>query len=247
MKKIIVSLVVVCAGLTPFLAPAQTTYEPYVFTTLAGNHPGYTDGTGGAARFDGPTDLAIDNMGNFFVADSENDIIRKITPAGVVTTFAGLANSIGSADGATNVARFNRPNDLAFDSSNNLYVVDSGNNTVRKITPGGIVSTFAGSAGIAGSADGIGTAARFNFPTGIAFDGVGNFYVADSMNDTIRKITASGVVSTLAGAAGIIGSSDGVGSAARFNRPRRVTLDNFGKPHRCRHCQPHHPQNHASR
>jgi hypothetical protein len=228
MKKFIAFCILLLSWFLVFQIQAQTNYEPYVFTTLAGNHPGYTDGSLSEARFDGPTDLAIDSMGNFFVADSDNDIIRKVTPAGVVTTFAGVANSVGSSDGTGNVARFNRPGDIAIDGSNNVYVADSGNNTIRKITPAGVVTTFAGSAGNTGSNDGIGSAARFNFPTGLAFDGLGNLYVVDSINDTIRKITAAASVTTLAGAAGIVGSSDGFGSAARFNRPRRVTLDNAG-------------------
>ncbi len=207
---------------------AQSNYEPYSFTTLAGLGPGSTSGTGSAARFDFPDGAAVDTAGNVYVADSGNDIIRKITPAGVVSTLAGLAGSSGSADGNGNVARFSFPTGVAVDSAGNVYVADDGNNTIRKITPCGAVSTLAGLAGSTGSADGSGSAARFSQPFGVTVDGAGTIYVADRDNHTIRKITPAGVVSTFAGLAGSSGSADGNGSAARFNFPLGVAVDNAG-------------------
>ncbi|MEO6875121.1 MAG: FG-GAP-like repeat-containing protein [Opitutaceae bacterium] len=201
-----------------------------VVTTFAGTagSPGSTDATGSAARFDLPGGVALDSNGNVYVADTYNSTIRKITPAGVTTTFAGLAGSPGSADGTGSAARFNNPIGLASDTSDNIYVADTVNDTIRKITSAGVVSTLAGTAGSAGSTDATGSAARFYQPYGVAVDGAGNVYVADTNNSTIRKITSAGVVSTLAGTASSTGSLDATGSAARFNNPFSVAVDGSG-------------------
>ena len=201
-----------------------------VVTTLAGSAAflaGNVDGTGSAARFNTPEGVAVDSGGNVYVADFGNDTIRKITiPGGVVTTVAGQAAGSGSADGTGSAARFSAPVGVAIDTSGNVYVGDGGNNTIRKITiPGGVVTTVAGSAPTAGSTDGTGSAALFNAPSGLAVDSSGTIYVADSLNNTIRKITSTGVVTTFAGSAGVTGSADGTGSAAQFNLPRGVALD----------------------
>jgi sugar lactone lactonase YvrE len=200
-----------------------------VETTLAGSSPGIADGTGSAARFYYPWGVAVDGSGNLYVADTYNHTIRKITPAGVVTTLAGTARSSGSADGTGSAAQFNQPAGVAVDGSGNVYVADTDNNTIRKITPAGVVTTLAGTATFyGGSADGTGSAARFYWPFGVAVDGSGNVYVADGANDTIRKITSAGVVTTLAGTAGSPGSTDGTGSAARFYNPYGVAVDGSG-------------------
>ena len=201
-----------------------------VVTTLAGTagFSGSTNGTGGAARFNFPLGVAVDSSGNVYVADSGNHTIRKVTPAGVVTTLAGTAGSSGSADGAGSVARFNYPADVSVDGLGTIYVADSENYTIRKVTPSGVVTTLAGSAGLYGNSDGTGSAARFNYPFGVAVDSSGNIYVAAYMSHTIRKVTPTGVVSTVVGAAGSIGSTDGQGSAARFNYPSGVSADASG-------------------
>ena len=209
---------------------AQSTYStPYVVTTLAGTalSTGTTDATGSAARFDHPEGVAVDAAGNFFVSDSSNHTIRKITPAGLVTTFAGTAGSSGPADGTGSAARFNGPQGLTFDSAGNLYVADTGNSSIRKITPAGVVTTFAGLSGFSGTADGQGTAARFSFPSGVAAGGNG-IYVADTSSHTIRLISYSGLVTTFAGTAGSHGAVDGTGSAARFDHPYGVAVDQAG-------------------
>src|SRR6202142_3898839 len=193
---------------------AQVNYAtPYTFQVLAGlaGNAGSTDGTGSAARFNHPYGLAVDSSGNVYVADRANAVIRKITPAGVVTTIAGRAGVPGSVDGNGTAALFNNPSGVAVDGTGNLYVADTGNDTIRKITPGGTSSIFAGSAGGVGSADGTGATVQFNSPNGIAIDGSGNLYVADSGNNTIRKITSGGVSSTLAGSPGAPGFTDGHG------------------------------------
>src|SRR5947209_1839517 len=208
---------------------AQSTYEPYYFVTFAGQTiPGSADGTGNAASFNGPFGVSVGSAGNVYVADTSNSTIRKITPGGVVSTLAGTAGSVGSTDGTGSAARFKSPSGVAVDSSGNLYVADTDNHTIRKITPAGVVSTLAGLAGTSGSTDGTGSGARFNFPGGVAVDSGNNVYVADSSNNTIRKITPAGAVSTLADTAGASGSDDGTGSAARFNFPFGLAVDSAG-------------------
>ncbi len=201
-----------------------------VVTTLAGlaGSAGSADGTGSAARFSAPTGVTVNAAGTVFVADTGNSTIRQITPAGVVTTVAGLAGNTGSTDGTGTAARFRSPFAVTADGSGNLYVADTSNHTIRKVTSGGVVTTLAGTANSSGSVDGSGSAARFNFPTGVAVNGSGNIIVADAFNQTIRSITPAGVVTTLAGSAGLTGSVDGTGSAARFNLPSSVSVDATG-------------------
>ena len=201
-----------------------------VLTTLAGT-PGTTgssDGTGAAARFSDSGGVAIDATGNVLVADQGNSTIRRITPAGVVSTIAGSPGVRGSADGTGPAALFNFPCALAVDASGNVFVADQWSHTIRKITPAGVVTTFAGLAGQWGGADHTGTAARFAAPSGLALDSAGNLYVADRDNSAIRRITPAGVVTTVAGAPGQSGYADGTGGAARFSSPLGVVVDGAG-------------------
>jgi sugar lactone lactonase YvrE len=191
-----------------------------------GGVSGSADGVGTAARFTNPQGLAIDGAGNIYVADQGNQTIRKITPDGVVTTLAGLARTVGYADGTGSAARFTAPRGIAADAAGNVYVAD-GTHTIRAITSAGVVTTVAGLAGSPGSGDGAGAAAQFRDPPGIAVDAAGNLYVADQGNHTIRKIGA-GVVTTIAGFAGTAGYADGNGSAARFNSPEGIAVDAAG-------------------
>ena len=205
----------------------------WMVTILAGSTMGYADGTNSAAQFNRPSGIAVDSAGNVFVADQGNNMVREMSLAGtnwVVTTLAGWTG-IGSADGAVSTARFYNPAGLAQDNAGNLYVADSNNNTIRKVTAAGVVTTLAGSAGTWGSADGIGGAAQFGTPTGVALDSAGNVFVADQGNGTIRKLTPVGtnwVVSTVAGSAGNWGNVDGFGAAAQFGNPTGVAVDSDG-------------------
>jgi sugar lactone lactonase YvrE len=195
-------------------------------TTLAGQVlvSGAVNGTGTNAAFCDPAAMVADANGNLFVADSRNHAIRKITPGGVVTTFAGKLGVAGSANGTGTKAQFNSPSGLAFDPAGNLYVSDTGNGTIRKITSAAKVSTFAGVAGAGGFLDGAAGAALFSSPLGIAVAPDGTVYVADSGNHCVRKI-AGGVVSTFAGFPRVWGSVDARGTNAQFNGPVGIVFD----------------------
>jgi sugar lactone lactonase YvrE len=203
------------------LTPAVSIVSTYAGSISAGN----ANGTRGTATFYLPRGVALDGNGNFYVADTGNNVIRKITSAGVVSTFAG-SGSVGNADDTGAAASFNSPGGVAVDSSGNVYVADSGNNVIRKINSAGVVSTFAGSGSI-GNADGKGAAASFSYPAGVAVDGNGNVYVADVNNNEIRKITPEGGVSTFAGSSSI-GYLDDTGTAAKFNVPVGIAADSSG-------------------
>lgn len=196
-----------------------------VVATYAGNPTGGTsNGVGTAASFYRPQAVALDGSGNVYVADTDNHLIRKISSGGVVTTLAGTAGTHGSVDGVGSSALFYAPLGIAATSAGVVYVADTQNGLIRKISVTGSVTTFAGTAGSFGSVDGVGTAASFYAPSGVAVDAAGNVYVADEGNNKIRKITSSGVVSTLAGS-GSAGSSDGTGAAASFWHPNSVAVD----------------------
>jgi len=197
---------------------------------LAGsaNVAGSADGTGAAARFNLPGGIVVSGDGTVTLADTANGTIRRITAAGVVTTLAGSTTNRGNNDGTGSFATFSSPYGLALSPAGTVFVADAMNDTIRRIASTGVVDTLAGTAGVAGSADGTGVAARFNFPTGVALDPIGNLYVADTTNNTIRRITAAGVVTTLAGLAGVSGHDDGTGPDALFNRPGLLAVDPAG-------------------
>jgi sugar lactone lactonase YvrE len=215
-----------------------------VVTTLAGSSMGSRDGVGPAAEFAYPSGLAIDRDGNLYVGDSHSLTIRKITPAGSVTTIAGLADHAGSVDGPGATARFTSVHAVAVDRAGHVYATDDAfvqasgaarsvrpgpSATVRRIDAAGTVTTIAGrKTDLAASPDGVGEAARFESPAGIVADRNGTLYLTDATASTIRTIAPNGTVTTLAGQAGVPGHTDGVGSAARFDQPTGIVGDGAG-------------------
>ena len=205
-----------------------------IVSTIAGQsgQSGTADGLGGAARFVGPTAIAVDTAGNLYVVDGTYILsgvstgaasIRKIDTTGMVTTLAGGA--AGSQDGAGSAAQFYQPNGVAVDAAGNVYIADTGNNKIRKMTPGGVVTTLAGS-GIVGTVDGVGSAAQFSFPLAVACDKAGDVYVAG--HSGMRKITPTGVVTTLVGGEFDINEVDGLLGSATMAWPSALAFDAAG-------------------
>ncbi len=192
-------------------------------STVAGGVKGYEDGPAATAKFSGPNGVAVDAQGNIYVADHYNDLIRKITPAGMVSTLAG--STAGFADGAGAAAKFRRPCGMCIDQQGNLYVTDAGNHMVRKVTPAGVVTRVAGNV-VEGYEDGPGLNAKFFSPEHVCIDKQGNLYVAENNNYKIRKINTAGVVSTVAGSTW--GYQDGAALSAKFYSPRGLAVDNDG-------------------
>ncbi|QJD96700.1 hypothetical protein HH214_12865 [Mucilaginibacter robiniae] len=216
-----------------FTTPTANASTIATVTTFAGNGTaGFVNSTGTNAQFDHPQGIAADAQGNLYVADAYNHVIRKITPAGVVSTFAGDGN-LGYATGAAATAEFYNPQGLAVDASGTVYVSDPGNNVIYKIA-NGVVSLLAGKAGYSGATAGTGNTALFNSPQGITVDGSGNVYVADRNNNRIRKITTAGVVTTISGITpngyieGYTTTESTTGPYAELNSPSSVAVDASG-------------------
>lgn len=223
-------------GVLTFTTPASNMGFTGVVTTFAGTgSAGYQDGSALGAEFNNPDGLATDAQGNVYVSDAFNNLIRKISTTGTVSTVAGN-QAIGYQDTTAANAEFYSPAGSAFDAQGNMYVADRGNNVIRKITPDGKVSTYAGT-GYAGYRNGAATAAylkgssdtlaMFNGPTGVAVDASGNVYVADRGNNVIRKILPTGRTVTVAGNR-VKGFIDATGTYAYFNTPSDVVVDSKG-------------------
>ena len=201
-------------------------WKPEVSDFAGAGTSGFKNGARITAQFSDPYGVVIDHHGNLFITDAgENNLIRKITADGMVATFAG--KSEGYVNGTAAEAEFNTPSGLAVDADDNLYVADTGNNVIRKISKAGAVTTLAGN-GQSGYQDGAAQQAQFNGPTGVAVDRQGNVYVADTYNDRIRMISVAGAVITLAGS-GVPGYLDGQGSEARFDTPCAVAINSRGE------------------
>jgi len=193
-------------------------------SSLAGSgHAGFENRRGTASQLNNPTNLTITTYGDVLIADWGNHCIRKISPFGDVTTFAGTGVT-GHVDGPRASAEFATPCGIAADSAGNVYVAD--NHCIRHISPDGEVRTIAGQPGTPGFADGQGAAAMFNTPLDLAIDGEGNLIVADCMNHRIRRVTPQGDVVTIAG--GPPGKLNAIGEAARFNEPKAVAVSRSG-------------------
>lgn len=210
-----------------------------MWVTIAGSaaRSGSDDGTNDLARFNLPTGIAIDESSNIFIADTANHTIRKASPVSniwVVTTIAGRPGLSGSADGTNATARFNEPSSIALGQSGSLFIADSRNHTIRKITPDGanwVVTTIAGWPQTNGFRDGTNRVARFNQPLGIAADKAGTLYVADTSNETIRQVKPLGtnwIVKTIAGSPLQWGRTDGILAGARFHQPAGIAIDSAG-------------------
>lgn len=202
--------------------------DPNTVTNAIYGQIGAANGIGTAASFYAPGGVVIDAAGNIYIGEAGNHDIRKITPAGVVTTLAG--NVIGGwANGTGTAASFSSLQAITIDGAGNLYVADSGNQLIRKITPDGTVSTLAGTAGVIGADNGPAASATFDAPAGVAVDASGNVYVADFGNRMIRKISTDGMVTTLAGSnTGPAGYNNGPGATATFTSPERLAVDGAG-------------------
>ncbi len=203
-------------------------------STIAGNGTASFSGDGGAAtaaELQLPTGVAIDGSGNLYVADWGNQRIRKVTPSGTISTLAGNGTGSFSGDGgAATAAELYNPIGVAVDGSSNVYIADDGNQRIRKVTPSGSISTIAGNGTAGYSGDGgAATAAELNYPVGVALDFSGNLYIADDANHTIRKVTPSGIISTIAGngTAGYSGDG-GAATAAELNYPYGAAVDGSG-------------------
>ena len=207
--------------------PAVLTVREFGVATLAGQsgEGGSADGHGVFAQFNNPMGIAVDRAGNAYVADSGNYVIRKVSATGVVSTLAGLAGAFGSNDGVGEEARFDLPVGITVDSAGVIYVVDQFDSTVRSITPDAVVTTLETRSMDAASADQIMPSPRLNHPSGIAVDCSGNLYIADTGNNTIRKLAPDGSMTTFAGESGIPGLAEGQGAAARFNSPLGIAVD----------------------
>ncbi len=221
-KTLYMLLVAIFTFALPRDALGQDALYTSSVTTLAGSTAGFLDATGASARFSNPQGMAVDASSNVIVADANNNRIRKVTPGGVVATLAGSTLGFLDATGAS--AQFFNPFGVAVDASGNVIVADNGNQRIRKITPGGVVTTLAGST--RGSSDATGASAQFSNPVGVAVDASGNVIVADYSNNRIRKVTPGGVVTTLAGSTQ--GFFDATGTSALFLYPSGVAVDASG-------------------
>lgn len=195
--------------------------------TLAGRSGahGHQDGIGTGARFRSPAGIAADATGNVIVTELDGHTIRKVTPAGVVSTIAGRPGVRGFANGYGAEALFNEPMGIVIDRHGSIFVADTGNNLIRKVAPDGKVTTYAGTVGDIGHADGRRHTAHFGHPTGLVLDAQGNLFVTDTATHVIRMITPDGMVSTVGGMAREAGWVDGPGLSSRFNEPTGLALD----------------------
>jgi sugar lactone lactonase YvrE len=216
-----------------FTTPSNILAVNTTVTTFVGNGtPGYTNGSGTGALFNNPLGITVDKYNNLYVSDSYNNYVRMVTPAGLTSTIAG-SGALGYLNGPASTAQFYSPAGIVVDAQGNVYVSDFGNNMIRKITPAGVVSNYAGT-GVPGYRNGAAdtshlqsktdSLAQFNNPQGLAIDAAGNIYVADRGNNVVRKIMTNGRTVTMAGSK-TAGYIDATGATALFHGPTGVAVD----------------------
>jgi sugar lactone lactonase YvrE len=202
-----------------------------VLSLAGGEEAGFVDGPAADARFSSPRGIAVDQAGTLYIADRDNHRIRTLSPQGLVATLAG-SGTPGFADGPGKQAQFNEPHDVAVDAAGTVYVLDTFNYRIRRISLAGVVSTLAGGGEVGPDqgdfADGPAAVARFAFATGIAVDAAGTVYVADTYNARIRAVAPSGEVRTVAGT-GEDGGADGPADQAQFSDPAALAVDGMGQ------------------
>jgi sugar lactone lactonase YvrE len=200
-------------------------------STLTGRpgEPGFRDGSREQARFDSPTALAVTRDGALLVSDTGNHVLRRVLPNGQVSTLAGLAGDPGPTNGPALRARFNAPLGIAVASDGHVFIADSGNHSIRQLSPAGEVTTLAGENGEWGAVNGSGSQARFQGPVGLAVAADGSLVVSDALNHALRRVTRAGQVTTLAGKLGEDGSADGPAAEARFGKPAELAFDALGR------------------
>jgi uncharacterized protein (TIGR03437 family) len=217
----------VCLGLLCISAARGQQYTIQTFAGIAGTAGFVGDaGAPSAAEFSSPSALAVDSSGSLYIADTVNHCIRKIS-GGTITTFAGTGGTAGySGDGAAaTAAKLNRPSGIAFDSSGNLYIADTGNNVIRKIS-GANISTVVGNQGAGqgfGGDGGQAIVANLSSPTAVAIDSAGNMFVADTGNNLIRKVDTSNIITTYVG-----GSGGAAGTSGKLNAPNALKINASG-------------------
>ena len=205
-----------------------------IISTVVGTGTNGYSGDGGlatSAQLNYPCGVYIDAAGNMYIPDRSNHRVRKVNTSGIISTYAGTGTGGFSGDGAAaTAAKLNMPNGVTFDAAGNAYIADAYNNRIRKVTPGGVISTFAGTGTAGASGDGgAATAAQLNKPFGLTFDGAGNSYISDFQNHKIRKINQAGIISTLAGTGtGGYSGDGGISTGAKINSPEKVTVDAIG-------------------
>jgi len=205
-----------------------------IITTIAGNGTIGFSGDGSAAtsaELNYPCAIAVDSTGNIYIADNGNNVIRKVSISGIITTIAGNGNAGFSGDGGlANAAELAAPAGVAVDNSGNLYIADYQNMRIRKVNTSGIITTIAGNGTAGYSGDGgVGTTAQLHYPLGVAVDASGNIFIADYANNAIRKLSSTGIISTIAGnGTGSYSGDGGPAISATLFEPDGVAVDTSG-------------------
>ena len=226
------------SALRLFLLSAACTFGSYsshgqIITTIAGNGTTGFSGDGGAAtsaQIYNPTGIALDGGGNLYIADFYNHKIRKVTPAGIISTVAGSSYGYSGDGGAATAAQMATPEGVAVDGDGNIYIADNGNNCIRKVDAAGTITTYAGNTTAGFSGDGgPATAAELAYPSGVTIDAAGNLYIADQNNNRVRIVTPGGTINTFAGTGtGTYGGDGGAATAAQLYRPTGTAVDAAG-------------------